>query len=153
MTHDLVISGGTLVTASGTFQADIGIKDGRIATLGTDLDGKDQINADGKLVMPGGIESHCHIAQESSTGMMTADDYRTGSISAAFGGNTTIIPFAAQLKGQSINDVIRVYDDRASVSVLDYSYHLIVVDTGVDGCTLSFSTIKQCKAVQTCRAL
>ncbi|MEM7058699.1 MAG: dihydropyrimidinase [Pseudomonadota bacterium] len=133
MTHDLVIHGGTLVTASGTFTADIGIKDGRIATLGSDLDGKDRIDATGKLVMPGGIESHCHIAQESSTGMMTADDYRTGSVSAAFGGNTTIIPFAAQLKGQPIQDVIQVYDERASVSVLDFSYHLIVTDTSVDG--------------------
>ena len=133
MTHDLVIRGGTLADASSVFEADIGIRDGRIATIGTGLEGAEVIDATGRIVVPGGIESHCHIAQEGSTGMMTADDYRSGSISAAFGGNTTIIPFAAQAKGQTIDDVIRVYDDRARVSVLDFSYHLIVTDTGIDG--------------------
>lgn len=133
MTHDLVIRGGRLADASSVFDADIGIRHGRIATLGTGLEGAEVIDAAGKIVVPGGIESHCHIAQEGSTGMMTADDYRTGSISAAFGGNTTIIPFAAQMSGQPIEDVVRVYDERAAISVLDYSYHLIVTDTGVEG--------------------
>jgi dihydropyrimidinase len=60
---------------------------------------------------------------------MTSDDYESGSISAAFGGNSTIVPFAAQHRGQSIRDVLRIYDDRAAPkSVLDYSYHLIVTD-------------------------
>ncbi|MEO0830312.1 MAG: dihydropyrimidinase, partial [Pseudomonadota bacterium] len=66
---------------------------------------------------------------ESATGAMTADDYFTGSVSAAFGGNTTIVPFAAQHRGQSIADVVRIYDERAAPkSVIDYSYHLIVTD-------------------------
>ena len=102
MKHDLIIRGGKLVTANETYTADIGIKDGRIATLGEDLDGNDIINADKKLVMPGGIEAHCHIAQESANGIMTSDDYETGSISAAFGGNSCFVPFAAQKKGESI---------------------------------------------------
>jgi dihydropyrimidinase len=60
---------------------------------------------------------------------MTADDYYTGSVSAAFGGNTTIVPFAAQHRGQTIPEVLQIYDDRAAPkSVLDYSYHLIVTD-------------------------
>lgn len=133
MNFDLVIRGGKLATANEVFTADIGITNGRIAGLGHALTGVQSYDATGKIVVPGGIESHCHIAQESSTGMMTADDYRTGSISAAFGGNTTIIPFAAQLKGQAIEEVVQVYDERASISVLDYSYHLIVTDTAVDG--------------------
>ena len=131
MTLDLVIKGGTVATAEATFRADVGVTGGKIVALGDGLQGTEAIDATGKLVLPGGIESHCHIAQESSTGMMTADDYRTGSISAAFGGNTTIIPFAAQLKGQSISDVVTTYDARAAVSVLDYGYHLIVTDTSV----------------------
>jgi dihydropyrimidinase len=77
-----MIFGGTLATATETYKADIGMKDGRIATLGTGLEGRETIDATGKLVLPGGIEAHCHIAQESATGGMTADDYRTGSISA-----------------------------------------------------------------------
>lgn len=127
---DTIITGGTVVNTCATFTADVGIRDGKIAALGTDLgDAKQTINANGKYVMPGGIETHCHIAQESATGAMTSDDYYSGSVSAAFGGNTTIVPFAAQHRGQTISDVVQTYDDRAAPkSVLDYSYHLIVTD-------------------------
>ena len=100
---DLIVSGGTIATASDTFQSDIGITNGRIVALAEGLNGaKATINAAGKMVLPGGVEAHCHIEQESAAGIMTADDYRSGSISAAFGGNTTIIPFAAQHRGQSL---------------------------------------------------
>lgn len=133
MKHDLVIRGGTLVTATETFEADIGIRDGRITTLGESLDGQDVIDATGKLVMPGGIEAHCHIAQESGMGIMTSDDYESGSISAAFGGNSCFVPFAAQKKGQSIADTLATYDGRAAPkSVIDYSYHLILTDPNED---------------------
>ena len=133
MKHDLVIKGGTLVTASETFIADIGINGEKIVTLGESLDGYDEINADKKLVMPGGIEAHCHIAQESGMGVMTSDDYETGSISAAFGGNSSFVPFAAQKKGESIADTINEYDRRAETkSVIDYSYHLIITDPNRD---------------------
>ena len=128
--YDLIIKGGTVATATDTFKADIGIRDGRIAALGLGLEGAARtLDATGKLVLPGGIETHCHIEQESATGAMTSDDYYSGSVSAAFGGNSTIVPFAAQHRGQTIADVIRTYDDRAAPkSVLDYSYHLIVSD-------------------------
>lgn len=127
---DTLITGGTVANTCATCKADVAIKDGKIAALGTNLgDARQIINASGKYVVPGGIETHCHIAQESSTGAMTADDYFTGSVSAAFGGNTTIVPFAAQHRGQRIADVVKTYDDRAAPnSVLDYSYHLIVTD-------------------------
>ncbi|MFA8384215.1 MAG: dihydropyrimidinase [Pelagibaca sp.] len=133
MQHDLVIKGGTLATASETFRADLGIRDGKIATLGHDLSGDDVIDATGKLVLPGGIEAHCHIAQESGMGLMTADDYETGSISAAFGGNSCFVPFAAQKAGQSVADTLATYDGRAAPkSVIDYSYHLILTDPNAD---------------------
>lgn len=127
---DTVIHGGRVVTASDVFDADIGITDGRISAIAEKIaGGTRRIDAGGKLVMPGGIEAHAHIAQESSTGLMTADDYYSGSVSAAFGGNSSFIPFAAQHRGQSIADVISTYDGRAAPnSVLDYSYHLIISD-------------------------
>ena len=129
MKHDLVITEGTLASASEIYKADIGITNGKIVTLGEDLEGDDVINASGKLVLPGGIETHCHIAQESAMSIMTADDYETGSISAAFGGNSCFVPFAAQKKGQSLKDTLEVYDARAkNKSVIDYSYHLILTD-------------------------
>lgn len=127
--YDLVITGGTVVTAADTYTADIGITGGRIAALGLGLQGADRIDATGRLVLPGGIEAHCHIAQESATGGMTADDYRSGSISAAFGGNSCFVPFAAQHRGMGVTETLDLYDSRAQgASVIDYGYHLIVAD-------------------------
>ena len=100
---DLVIRGGTVATSSDTFRADVGIRDGRIVALAETLDhAGDTIDATGKLVLPGGIEAHCHIEQESGMGLMAADDYRSGSISAAFGGNSCFVPFAGQRRGMTI---------------------------------------------------
>lgn len=129
MELDLVITNGTVATASDTFRADIGIRDGRIAAIAENLAGAREIDASGKLVLPGGIEAHCHIAQESATGGMTADDYRSGSISAAFGGNSSFVPFAAQHRGMGVTETLDLYDSRAEGnSVIDYGYHLIVAD-------------------------
>ena len=100
--YDLVVEGGTVVTAAESYKGDLGIIDGKIATLGKNLKGRKKIDATNKLVLPGGIEAHCHIAQESATGGMTSDDYQSGSVSAAFGGNTCFIPFAAQHRGTGI---------------------------------------------------
>lgn len=130
MNFDTVIHDGQVVTAEGSYRADIGILNGSIEAIATKLSGGERrIDAGGRLVLPGGIETHCHIAQESSTGLMTADDYRSGSISAAFGGNSCFVPFAAQHRGQSIASVIETYDSRAAPNaVIDYSYHLIISD-------------------------
>ena len=129
MTYDLVIKGGTVATASDTFRSDVGIRDGRIVALGLGLEAPDVIDATGKLVLPGGIEAHCHIAQESSSGGMSSDDYWTGSVSAAFGGNSSFVPFAAQHRGMGVTETLEIYDGRAAPnSVIDYGYHLIISD-------------------------
>jgi dihydropyrimidinase len=129
MTMDLVIKNGTVVTASDTFRADIGISGGRITAIADSLSADREIDANGKLVLPGGIEAHCHIAQESATGGMTSDDYRSGSISAAFGGNSCFVPFAAQHRGMGVIETLDLYDSRAQgASVIDYGYHLIVAN-------------------------
>ena len=74
--YDLVIRNGTVVTAADTQQCDVGIKDGIVATLGRGLAaGAREIDARGKLVLPGAIDSHCHIEQRSSAGVMCADDF------------------------------------------------------------------------------
>src|SRR5947209_774368 len=89
---DLVIRNGTVATAADVFSADIGISGGRISALGASLGkGREEIDARGKLVLPGGIDSHVHIAQVSSIGIPTADDFLSGSRSAAAGGTTTLI--------------------------------------------------------------
>jgi len=127
---DLVIRGGKVATASETFDADVGVRDGRIVALGSALEkGDKEIDARGKLVLPGGIDSHCHIAQLSSSGVMTADDFKSGSVSAACGGTTMIIPFAAQHRGDSLRQVVKEYHARAEgQSLIDYAFHLIISD-------------------------
>ncbi len=131
---DLVISNGTVATAADTFQADVGVKDGRIVALGENLDqngngGAQVIDAAGKLVLPGGVEGHCHIEQISSSGVMTADDFYSGTVSAVFGGTTTVIPFAAQQKGDSLRQTVEAYHACAGPkAVIDYGFHLIISD-------------------------
>ena len=126
---DLVVRGGTVVTASDTFRADVGVRDGKVAALALGLpDGPETIDATDRLVLPGGVESHAHIAQESATGAMTSDDYASGSRSALHGGNTTIIPFAAQHRGQGVSETLETYHERGRLSLVDYSFHLIVTD-------------------------
>jgi dihydropyrimidinase len=62
-----------------------------------------KIEAAGRLVLPGGVDSHCHLEQIAASGARSADDFFTGSVAAACSGTTTIIPFSSQLKGESIS--------------------------------------------------
>jgi dihydropyrimidinase len=129
MSFDLVIRGGTLVTAEKALRADIGIQGEKIAAIGPSLTGTREIEANGKLVMPGGVDSHCHVEQLSSSGKMCADDFYSATVAAAFGGTTTIIPFAAQHRGHSVIAVVDDYAKRAAEkAVIDYGFHLIIAD-------------------------
>ncbi|HEY1799145.1 MAG TPA: dihydropyrimidinase [Stellaceae bacterium] len=128
--YDLVIRNGTVVTAADTQRCDIGVKDGVVATLGRNLPaGTHEINASGKLVLPGAVDSHCHIEQRSGAGVICADDFYSATVSAAFGGTTTVIPFAAQHRGQSLRQVVAEYHEAAGPkAVIDYAFHLIITD-------------------------
>jgi dihydropyrimidinase len=129
MSLDLVIRGGTVVTAEKTFRADVGIRGGKIVEIGPSLKGNAVMEAAGRLVMPGGVDSHCHVEQLSSTGKMCADDFYSATVAAAFGGTTTIVPFAAQHRGNSIVAVVDDYAKRAAEkAVVDYGFHLIISD-------------------------
>jgi dihydropyrimidinase len=127
---ETTVRGGRISTENKTFEADIGIKDGVIVCIQKDLPpGRCDINATGRWVLPGGIDSHVHIEQRSGMGMMCADDFFSGTVSAAFGGTTTIIPFAAQHRGKKIPDVIADYAKLArEKAVIDYGFHLILSD-------------------------
>src|SRR5881396_4430086 len=104
---DLVIRGGTVATATDSFKADVGIRGSAIAAIGEGLDkGKKEIDARGKLVLPGGVDSHSHIEQLSASGIVNADTFESATVSAAFGGTTTVIPFAAQHVGMKLPQVL-----------------------------------------------
>jgi dihydropyrimidinase len=127
---DLVIRGGTVATASDTFTFDIAVRDGRVVALGDDLGDADElIDASGKLVLPGGIDSHVHIAQKSGAGIVMADDFESATRSAAFGGNTLVMPFCLQAKGQGLRDALTAYHGLAEGNChIDVSFHLIISD-------------------------
>lgn len=132
--YDMTIRGGRISTATETFEADIGVKDGVIAAIGPGLaPGRTDIDASGRWVLPGGVDSHCHIEQLSGMGVMCADDFNSGTVSAAFGGTTTIMPFAAQHRGMKIPTVLADYAERAaSKAVIDYGFHLILTNPDED---------------------
>lgn len=127
---DLTIRNATLVTAEEKKRADIAVKDGVIAQIGSELvPGTRDIDATGKLVLPGGIDGHCHIEQLSSYGIMNADDFYSATMSAAFGGTTTVVPFASQHRGDSVTEVVKNYRALAEEkAVIDYHFHIIVSD-------------------------
>jgi len=127
---DLVIRNARVATASDTFACDIGIRGGRIALLGEGLPaGRHEIDAAGRTVTPGGVDAHCHLDQPMEGPAKMADDFLTGTRSAACGGTTTVIPFAAQMKGQSLEAAVVDYHGRAEgKACIDYAFHLIVSD-------------------------
>ena len=128
--HELVVRHGTVVTATTTGRCDVGIDGGRITALGEALPpARHEIDATGLYVLPGGIDSHCHLEQVSSAGVMCADDFYSGTVSAAFGGTTTVVPFAAQHRGMKLGAVVEDYHRRAAEkAVVDYAFHLILAD-------------------------
>jgi dihydropyrimidinase len=125
---DLVIRGGTVVTAGDSVRCDVGVRDGRIAALGLDLgEAGRMIDATGRLVMPGGVDSHVHIAQPSGDGIVMADDFESATRSAALGGTTTVLPFVLQEKGVPLRETVRAYHAKAEGEChVDTSFHLIV---------------------------
>ncbi|SMF58325.1 dihydropyrimidinase [Tistlia consotensis] len=126
--YDLVIRSGTLATAGESFVADLAIAGGRIAAIGENLPpGRDEIDACGLLVLPGGVDAHCHVDEPPYAGARHADDFRSASRAAACGGTTTILPFANQVPDRPLRQSLEDYHRRAEGrSLIDYAFHLII---------------------------
>lgn len=127
---DSVIRGGRVVTPDGVVNCDIGVRDGRIEALGDELGpAAEAIDARDRLVLPGGIDSHVHLAQPSGPGILMADDFESGTRSAAFGGNTLVMPFCIQEKGKSLRTALTEYHAKAEGKCyIDTSFHLVISD-------------------------
>jgi dihydropyrimidinase len=134
MAFDLVIKGGQVATAEAVYTADIAIADGRIAALGTGLTARETLDAAGLVITPGGVDPHCHIEQRSGMGQMNADTFETATRSAAIGGTTSVISFAAQAKGQRLSDAAADYAARGDRgAAIDFAFHLILADPDAPG--------------------
>ena len=128
--YDIVIRGGRVATATDVFDADVAIAGETVVAIGRDLPaGKREIDAHGKLVLPGGVDSHAHIEQLSAAGVVNADTFESATTAAAFGGTTTVIPFAAQHVGMALPKVLADYHALAKKgAVIDYAFHMIIAD-------------------------
>ena len=131
VTADLIISGGTVAAAAGVFSADVAVTEGVVTAIGHNLGpATDHIDATGRLVLPGGIDTHCHIEQLSGAGLLNADTFETATRSAAFGGTTCTVSFAAQHPGMRLGRVMADYAALAARGALiDHAFHSIVADT------------------------
>src|SRR5271165_1070092 len=126
---DLVVRGGTVVTGGDTFRADIGIRDGRIVAVAESLQGAETLDAGGLLVMPGGVDTHCHIEQLEPDGSVNEESFATGSTACLAGGTTSVITFASQFKGHGIRATLDEYRRRAAAgAMVDYGFHHIITD-------------------------
>jgi len=127
---DLAIHGGTIVTATETRRADLGIADGKIVAIGEVGEALVEEDATGLLVLPGVVDPHTHLeAQFRADGPYTADDFLSGTEAAACGGVTTIIDYARQFPGATLSDGIREWTARAAdKALIDYSFHIVVTD-------------------------
>ncbi|MCX7227757.1 MAG: dihydropyrimidinase [Burkholderiales bacterium] len=134
--YDLIVRNARVATAADTFDADLGITGGKIVAIAQRLPAGSadrEIDAAGRWVTPGGVDAHCHLDQPMVEPMRMADDFETGSRSAACGGTTTVIPFAAQVKGHSLREAVDDYHRRAEGKAsIDYAFHLIVSDPTPD---------------------
>ena len=127
---DLVIRNAVAVTAGDLQRCDIGVADGRVVALSASVGrAQREIDAAGRYVLPGGVDGHCHLDQPMPPPMKMADDFESGTRSAACGGTTTVIPFAAQAKGGSLAEAVADYHRRAEgKACIDYAFHMIVSD-------------------------
>lgn len=127
---DLVIKNGTIITAVETYQADLAIQDGKIITIGRDLQfpGSEVIDASGKYVLPGALDAHVHL--ETAVGsLISADSCESGTRAAACGGVTTVFDFAVQGKGQRLVEAVeerrKVFQPQACI---DFAFHTAITD-------------------------
>jgi len=129
MPYDLIVKGGTVVSASDTFIGDIGVVNGKVVTVGKiNEPGKKVVDARGKVVIPGGIDVHTHFDMPFM-GATTIDDFTTGSTAAIFGGTTSVVDFAIQKKGETFRHALDTWHKKAAgKSAVDYGFHMIVTD-------------------------
>lgn len=123
---DVVIRGGVVVNANGRQRADVGIVGERIAAVGDGLLGRENIDATGCYVLPGGVDEHVHL-QLPLAGRVSTDTFATGTRAAALGGTTTVVDFVTPEPGETMLGALAARRAEADGSVaIDYALHMTI---------------------------
>lgn len=125
-----LIKNGTVVTAGDTFKADVLIEGEKVTLIGQNLSGEghEVIDAEGLLLLPGGIDVHTHLDLPFG-GTTCSDDFFTGHRAAAFGGTTTHIDFAIQPIGGTLRQGVGEWHHKAEgKACIDYGFHVAITD-------------------------
>lgn len=132
-----LISGGTVISATGADQYDVLVDGEKIVALlepGTDMavsaaaGASRVIDATGKYVIPGGVDAHTHMELPFG-GTNASDTFETGSRAAAWGGTTTIVDFAVQTYGRAVRECLDEWMAKAEGNcAIDYAFHMIIGD-------------------------
>src|SRR5438046_3571833 len=133
MRFDSIIRNATVVTATDTYRADLGISGDRVSAIAAQLPAENAgrvIDASGCLSLHDALPIYTHLDMPFG-GTPSADDFQTGTIAAAFGGTTTLIDFAIQYKGQTLRQAVDAWMKKAhDKAVTDYAFHCIITDLG-----------------------
>ncbi|HWF54959.1 MAG TPA: dihydropyrimidinase [Solirubrobacteraceae bacterium] len=127
----ILIRDGRIITAGEDYVADVYVEDESVAMIGRSLpvDADTVIDAAGKYVIPGGIDPHTHMEMPFG-GTLSCDDFTSGTVSAAFGGTTTIVDFCMQQKGQTIPEALAAWHEKIErcPPAIDVGFHLAITD-------------------------
>ena len=132
---DIIIRGGDVVTPQGVAKSDVGIAGETIAAVAAPSvlgagTAKREIDASGKIVMPGGIDPHVHLHhvwfKPDGSPLVTAGPEQVGK-AALFGGTTTFIDFAYWRENHTALEAIEARDkDFVGKSPCDWAYHIML---------------------------
>jgi dihydropyrimidinase len=127
---DLILAGGTVVSAESSLRADVAVQRGTIAAIGADLprEGAEVVDVSGARLMPGFIDAHTHMAMPFG-GTVSADDWDSGTAAALAGGTTSIVDFSLQDVGGTLAEAVATWHDKAAGSTrIDYGLHVAITD-------------------------
>lgn len=128
----VLITGGQVVTGGDVVQADVLIQGEKIAGVFAPgafppESATEVLDAAGCYVLPGVVDAHTHIKLDTGI-FQTADDWLTGTTAAAFGGVTTVLDFANQIKGATFSDALKARQTESAEAVIDYAYHMVLLE-------------------------
>ncbi|MDA8793979.1 dihydropyrimidinase [Bacteriovoracaceae bacterium] len=125
----VLIKNGRIFSAHDDYEADLFVVNGKIMAIGQGLEysSDETIDAHGCYVLPGGIDAHTHM-ELPFMGTHSADDFETGTLAGLHGGTTSIIDFAIQTQGNTLQDCLNTWHEKAMKSVGDYAFHCAVTD-------------------------